>query len=102
MDEFTQKIADLISQEADKRAETMVKERLNKVIINLTRHLSIEDISCDTELSVTEVRKTLQEIADIQNNILKLCGQTENWETIESIFYLEKLKATMETTKNKE
>jgi len=101
MDEFTQKVADLISKEADKRAEIMVKERLNKVVKNLIRHLSIEDIACDTELSVIEVRKSLQEIVDIKNNILKLCGQTEDLETIESFFNLDKFKSTMETTNNK-
>jgi len=102
MDEFTQKVADLISQEADKRAEIMVKETLNKVVKNLIRHLSIEEIACDTELPEIEVRKSLQEIVDIKNNILRLCGETENWETIESCFHLDEFKSTIETTKNKE
>ncbi|MGK0467256.1 hypothetical protein [Clostridium sp.] len=102
MDEFTQKVADLISEEADKRAGIMVKETLNKVVKNLIRHLSIEDIVCDTELSDTEVRSSLQEIVDIKNNILRLCGQTENLETIESCFHLDEFKCTMEITKNKE
>jgi len=102
MDEFTQKVADLISQEADKRAEIMVKERLNNVVKNLIRHLSIEDIVCDMELSDTEVRESLQEIVDINNKILKLCGQIYELDTIESFFNLDKLKSTMETTKDVE
>ena len=102
MEEFTKQIADLINQEAEKRAEIMVKERLDKVVKNLIRHLSIEHIACDTELSVSEVRKSLQEIVDIKNNILKLCGQTENLETRESFFNLDKFKSTVGTEKNKE
>lgn len=102
MDDFTKQIADMINKEADKRAEIIVKERLDKVVKNLIRHLSIEYIACDTELSVSEVRKSLQEIVDIKNNILKLCGQTENLETIESFFNLDKFKSTVETDKNKD
>ena len=102
MDDFTQKVADFISQEADRRAKIMVKETLNKVVKNLIRHLSIEHIVCDTELSDAEVRNSLQEIVDIKNNILKLCGQTDNLETIESFFNLNKFKPTMEIINNKE
>lgn len=53
-------------------------------------------------ISVSEVRKSLQEIVDIKNNILKLCGQTENLETIESFFDLDKFKSTVETDENED
>ena len=103
MDDFTKQIASLINEEANKRTEKIVRERLNRVVKNLIRDLkNIEQIAEDTELSVDEVRESLQETVDIQNNILRLCGQTENLETIESFFHLDEFKSTVETDENKE
>ncbi|MDU6039835.1 MAG: hypothetical protein E6Y83_15975 [Clostridium butyricum] len=90
MDEFTKQIADLINNEVEKRVEKIVMERLNGVVKTLANKLSIKDIAWATELSVAEVRECLQETVDRQNNILKLCGKSEELETIESYFRLGK------------
>ncbi|WPC42833.1 hypothetical protein [Clostridium sp. JS66] len=96
MDEFMKQIADLINSEVEKRTEKIVMERLNGVIKSLANKLSIDDIAWATELSVAEVRKCLQEIVDIQNNILKLCRKNDELETIESYFKLGKGKSGIE------
>ncbi|MBZ9621438.1 hypothetical protein G9F71_000840 [Clostridium sp. FP2] len=100
MDKFTKQIEDLISEEVGRRAEKIVMERLNCVAKSLATCLSINDIAWAIDLSVVEVRGFLQETVDIKNNILKLCGEADNMETIESFFNLDKLKIKMETTKN--
>jgi len=102
MDDFTKQITDLINEEADKRAEKIVKERLRSVIVNLARDLNISQIACHTQLSCNEVRQILQNTVDKYNNTLKLCGQIENLETIESFFNLDKFKSIVETDENKE
>ena len=90
MDEFTKQIADLINNEAEKRAEKRVSQRLNGIVKSLANKLSIEDISWATELSISEVRAILQETVEKQNNILKLCRKSDELETIESYFRLGK------------
>lgn len=102
MDEFTKQISDLINNEAEKRAEKIVRKRLNGVVKSLANKLSIEDISWATELSIAEVRACLQETVDIQNNILKLCGKSDELETIESYFRLDKGKSAIKIDENKE
>jgi hypothetical protein len=102
MDEFTKLIADLINSEVEKRAEKIVSERLNGVVKSLANKLSIKDIAYATELSVAEVRACLQETVDIQNNILKLCGKSDELETIESYFRLGKEKSNSKIDENKE
>ncbi|WP_160691689.1 hypothetical protein [Clostridium sp. C2-6-12] len=93
MDEFTKQIVDLINNEVEKRAEKIVSERLNGIVKSLANKLSIEDISWATELSISEVRAILQETVEKQNNILKLCGKSDELETIESYFRLGKEKS---------
>lgn len=90
MNEFTKQIADLINNEAEKRAERIVSQRLNGIVKTLANKLSIKDIAWSTELSIDEVRAILKETMDIQNNILKLCGKSDELETIESYFRLGK------------
>lgn len=102
MDEFTKQIADLINSEVEKRAEKIVSERLNGVVKSLANKLNIKDIAYATELSVAEVRACLQETVDIQNNILKLCGKSDELETIESYFRLGKEKSDSKIDENKE
>lgn len=102
MDEFTKQIADLINNEVEKRVEKIVMERLNGVVKTLANKLSIKDIAWATELSVAEVRECLQETVDIQNNILKLCGKSDELETIESYFRLGKEKSDNKIDENKE
>lgn len=92
MDEFTKQVADLINSEVEKRVEKIVRERLNGVVKTLANKLSIKDIAWVTELSIAEVRACLQETVDIQNNILELCGKSDELETIESYFRLGKEK----------
>lgn len=101
MDNFTKEISDLINQEIDKKAEKMFKERLRSVVVNLARDLNIDRIACHTQLSSDEVRQMLQQTVDIYNNTLKLCGQTENFDTIESFFNLDKAKSTVKIEENK-
>lgn len=102
MDEFTKLIADLINSEVEKRAEKIVKERLNGIVKTLANKLSINDIAWCTELSINEVRAILQETVNIQNNILKLCGKSDELETIESYFRLGKEKSNSKIDENKE
>lgn len=90
MGEFTKQIAELINNEVEKRAKKIVSERLNGIVKTLGNKLSIKDIAWCTELSVSEVRAILQETVDIQNNILKFCGKSDELETIESYFRLGK------------
>lgn len=102
MDNFTKEISDLINEEINKKAEKMFKERLRSIVVNLARDLNIDRIACHTQLSVEEVRQMLQQTVDIYNNTLKLCGQTENFDTIESFFHLDKDKSTVKIEENKE
>ena len=90
MDEFTKQIADLINSEVEKRTDKIVRQRLNGVVKSLANKLNIDDIAWATELTIAEVRACLQETVDVQNNILKLCGKSEELETIESYFRLGK------------
>lgn len=102
MDEFTKQIADLINNEAEKRAEKRVSQRLNGIVKSLANKLSIEDISWCTELSIDEVRAILQETVNIQNNILKLCGKSDELETIETYFRLGKENLDNKIDENKQ
>ena len=102
MDEFTKQIADLINSEVEKRADKIVRQRLNGVVKNLANKLNIDDIVWATELSIAEVRECLQETVDIQNNILKLCGKSDELETIESYFRLGKDKSNNKIDENKQ
>jgi hypothetical protein len=77
-------------------------ERLNGVVKTLANKLSIKDIAWSTELSIAEVRAILQETVDIQNNILKLCGKSDELETIESYFRLGKETSDNKIDENKE
>lgn len=102
MDEFTKQIADLINNEAEKRAERIVTQRLNGIVKTLANKLSIKDIAWCTELSVSEVRAILQETVDRQNNILKLCGKSYELETIETYFRLGKENLDNKIDENKQ
>lgn len=102
MDEFMKQIADLINNEVEKRAERIVTQRLNGIVKTLANKLSIKDIAWCTELSVSEVRTILQETVDRQNNILKLCGKSDELETIESYFRLGKENLDNKIDENKQ
>ena len=41
-----------------------------------------------------------QYLREEPNNILRLCGQTESWDTIENFFNLHKFKSTIKIIKN--
>lgn len=104
MDKFTSEIIKLINEEAEKRAEKIIDqeaERRAKILIqkkvdeitkNLSSFLSISDISTVTQLTVNEVRASLQEIVDKYNNINKMGNENYKEETIETFFDLKKFK----------
>ncbi len=104
MDKFTSEIINLINEEAEKRAEKiidqeaekrakiLINKRVDEITKNLSSFLSISDIATVTQLTVNEVRASLQEIVDKYNNINKMGNENYKEETIETFFDLKKFK----------
>lgn len=95
MDRFTRKILELINEEAEwraekiidteaeKRAKELIDKRVDEIVKNLSSYLSISDIAEVTQLTIYDVRASLQEIVDIYNNINKIGNENYKHETIE-------------------
>ena len=104
MDKFTSEIIKLINEEAEKRAEKIIDQeaekrakglvdrRVSEIIKNLSSYLSVSDIATVTQLTVNEVRASLQEIVDKYNNINKMANENYEPETVETFFDLKKFK----------
>ena len=104
MDNFTSEIIELINEEAERRAEKiidkeaekiaekLIKKRVDEIVKNLSSYLSISDIANVTQLTVNDVRTSLQETIDIYNNILKQGNENYEPQTIETFFDLKKFK----------
>lgn len=104
MDKFTNEIIKLINEEAEKRAEKIIDQeaekrakklidrRVYEITKNLSSYLSVNDIATVTQLTINEVRASLQEIVDKYNNINKMGNENYNEETIETFFDLKKFK----------
>lgn len=104
MDKFTTEIIKLINEEAEKRAEKIIDQeaekrakklidrRVSEITKNLSSYLSVKDIVTVTQLTVNEVRASLQEIVDKYNNINKMGNENYKEETIETFFDLKKFK----------
>lgn len=58
----------------------------------MSSYLSISDIATVTQLTVCEVRASLQEIVDKYNNINKMANENYESETVETFFDLKKFK----------
>ncbi|UZW12838.1 hypothetical protein OSC52_13370 [Clostridium pasteurianum] len=82
----------IIDTEAEKRAKELIDKRVDEIVKNLSSYLNISDIAGATQLTIYDVRASLQEIVDIYNNINKMVNDLYEPQTVEIFFDLKKFK----------